>query len=72
MSVGVHVDVQHLAATPVDMEIRVRAVVLEVVKNRVRLSVEAWDSQDQIGQGTHQRAVVQRARFLAGVMAKEG
>ncbi len=44
MSVGVHVDVRHLAATLVKAEIRVRAEVLEVVKNRVKLSIEAWDS----------------------------
>ena len=41
MSVGIHVDVKHLAATPVQAEIRVRSEVLEVVKNRVKLSIEA-------------------------------
>ena len=71
LSVGVHVDVKHLAATPMKAEIRVRAVVLEVVKNRVKLSIEAWDSKDKIGEGTHLRAVVDRARFMARVMAKE-
>ena len=41
MSVGVHVEVKHLAATPIKAEVRVRAEVLEVVKNRVSLSIEA-------------------------------
>ena len=63
MSVGVHVDVHHLAATPMNAEIRVRAEVLEVVKNRVKLSIEAWDSKDKIGQGTHLRAVVDKDAF---------
>ena len=70
LSVGVHVDVRHLAATPVDVEIRVRAEVLEVLKNRVKLSIEAWDSQDKIGEGTHLRAVVDKMRFMTGVLAK--
>jgi predicted thioesterase len=71
MSVGVHVDVKHLAATPIKAEIRVRAEVLEVVKNRVKMSIEAWDSQDKIGEGTHLRAVVDKDRFMDRVMAKE-
>jgi predicted thioesterase len=70
ISVGVHVDVRHLAATPVNVEIRVRAEVLEVLKNRVQLSVEAWDSQDKIGQGTHLRAVVDKERFMSNVLTK--
>ena len=70
ISVGVHVDVRHLAATPVDVEICVRAEVLEVLKNRVKLSIEAWDSQDKIGEGTHLRAVVDRERFMTSVLPK--
>jgi len=70
MSVGVHVDVRHLAATPMKVEIRVRAEVLEVVKNRVKLSIEAWDSQEKIGEGTHLRVVVEKTRFMARVLAK--
>ena len=70
MSVGVHVDVRHLAATPMNAEIRVRAQVLEVIKNRVRLSIDAWDNQEKIGEGTHLRAVVERQRFMARVLDK--
>ena len=70
ISVGVHVDVRHLAATPINVEIRVRAEVLEVIKNRVKLSIEAWDSQDKIGEGSHLRAVVYKERFMTGVLAK--
>jgi predicted thioesterase len=70
ISVGMHVDVRHLAATPIQVEIRVRAEVLKVIKNRVKLSVEAWDCQDKIGEGVHLRAVVDKARFMANVLAK--
>jgi fluoroacetyl-CoA thioesterase len=70
MSVGVHVDVKHLAATPMKASVQVRAKVLEVVKNRVKLSIEAWDSRDKIGEGTHLRAVVEKDRFMQRVMSK--
>ena len=70
MSVGVHVDVKHLAATPVKANVRVRAEVLEVVKNRVKLLIEAWDHQDKIGEGTHLRAVVDKELFMQRVLAK--
>ena len=72
LSVGVHVDVEHLAATPMNASVRVRAEVLEVIRNRVRLSIEAWDSTDKIGEGTHLRAVVDKERFMQRVMAKTG
>lgn len=71
MSVGIHVDIKHLAATPINVQIKVRAEVLEVVKNRVNLSVEAWDDHDKIGTGTHWRAVVEKERFMSRVLSKQ-
>ena len=70
MSVGTHVDVRHLAPTPVNAEIRVQVKIIEVIKNRVALQVEAWDSHDKIGEGRHQRAVVEKALFMERVMGK--
>jgi predicted thioesterase len=70
MSVGVHVDVKHLAATPMNAHIRVRAEILEVNKNRILLKVEAWDVIEKIGDGNHKRAVVERAGFMQQVMQK--
>ncbi len=72
MSVGIHVDVKHLAATPVNAQVKIRAEILEtdVAKNRVNLSIEAWDDQEKIGEGTHWRAVVEKDRFMKRVMEK--
>ena len=70
MSVGIHVNINHLAATPMNAVIRVRAEVLEVANNRVLLKVEAWDSIDKIGEGSHKRAVVEKAKFMQRVMEK--
>ena len=52
------------------VKIRVRVEVLEVVKNQALFQVEAWDHQDKIGEGTHKRAVVAKARFMERVMGK--
>ena len=62
-SVGVEVNVKHLAATPIGMRVRVRARVLSVEKRRVTFQVEAWDEKERIGEGTHVRAIVDEARF---------
>ncbi len=62
-SVGIEVSIKHLAATPVFMRVRARAEVVEVNGRRVRLQVAAWDDREQIGEGTHWRAIIELARF---------
>jgi fluoroacetyl-CoA thioesterase len=69
-SVGIEVNVKHLAATPVGMRVRVRAQVLSVDKRRVTFRVEAWDDKERIGEGTHVRAIVDEARFRERIARK--
>ena len=69
-SVGIEVNVKHLAATPVGMLVRARAEVLSVDKRRVTFRVEAWDGKERIGEGTHVRAVVDEARFIERIAQK--
>ena len=69
-SVGVHVDVRHLAPTPVGSQVRVRAEVIEVSETRVTLIIQAWDHVDLVGEGSHQRVVIDQERFLRRVEAK--
>ncbi len=69
-SVGTHLDVRHLAATPVGATIRVRAEVLSLDENRVYFSIEAWDEFEKIGEGQHERVVIEEARFLRRVEKK--
>lgn len=63
-SVGTHVDVRHLAPTPIGQIIHVRAEVLAVEGLRVHFAVEAWDEVEKIGEGQHERYVIDEARFL--------
>jgi len=59
-----------VAATPVGMTVRATAVVTRVDGNRVTFRVAAHDERDLIGEGTHERVVVNVARFDARVSEK--
>ncbi len=69
-TVGVRVDVRHLAATPTGVDVRARAELVEVDGRRLVFRVEAFDPQDKIGEGEHERAVVDPERLVARANAK--
>ena len=69
-SVGVHVDVSHVAATPVGMEIRAEVELVAVDGRRLRFAVKVFDEAGPIGEGRHERAVIAVERFLERVRAK--
>ena len=69
-TVGTHVDVYHLAATPVGMTVTFRSEVTSVEDRRVNFKVEAFDEKEKIAEGTHQRFIVNVARFAARVQEK--
>jgi fluoroacetyl-CoA thioesterase len=70
-SVGSHLDVRHIAPTPVGATIRVKAEVLSVEGNRIFFSIQAWDEQEKIGEGRHERVVIDEQRFLKRVENKK-
>ena len=69
-SLGVHVDVSHLAATPAGMTVTVDAECTEVTGQRVAFHVKAHDGIDLIGEGRHERFVVMWDKFNARLAAK--
>ncbi len=69
-SLGVHVDVSHLAATPPGLTVTVDTECEEVVGSRVVFKVRAHDGVDLIGTGRHERFVVTGDKFNAKVAAK--
>lgn len=69
-TVGTVVNIAHLAATPVGMSVLFRAEVLSVEDRRVTFKVEAFDEVEKIGEGTHQRFIVNVSRFAERVQAK--
>jgi fluoroacetyl-CoA thioesterase len=62
-SLGTHVDVSHLAATPPGMTVKVDVVVSEVQGRKIVFKVNAHDGMDLIGEGRHERVVVSWDRF---------
>jgi fluoroacetyl-CoA thioesterase len=71
-SLGTHLDVHHVAATPVGMKTFATATVTRVEGRTVTFRVEARDEKDLIGHGEHQRVVVNVAKFDLRVQKKLG
>ena len=69
-TVGGHIDVHHLAATPVGMKVRTRAELISVNGRKLTFKVQAWDEAELIGEATHDRFIVDEAKFLGRVQAK--
>ena len=70
VSVGIEVNVTHLAATPVGATVTTKAVVTAVGERDVSFRWEAHDGTDLIGEGTHRRAPIEVSRFMKRVAAK--
>jgi predicted thioesterase len=66
-TVGIHVDVRHLAPTKIGQSVTVTAELLEVKDNKIRYTVSATNDQGtKIGEGLHSRAVINTKRFGGG------
>ncbi|QOG20737.1 MULTISPECIES: thioesterase family protein [Bradyrhizobium] len=63
VSVGMMVNIRHLAATPVGRTVRAVARVVAIEARSILFEVEAWDGDRKIGDGTHRRGVVDVAEF---------
>src|SRR5689334_8767802 len=70
-TVGTHVNVAHLAAAPLGISVTFQAEVLAVNDRRIQFRVEAWDEKEKIGEGTHERAVINVARFATRLAEKK-
>ena len=69
-SVGTQLNISHLAATPVGMEVRAEAEVIAVEGSAITFQVTAYDESGKIGEGTHKRAVITAQKFLDRTYAK--
>jgi predicted thioesterase len=70
-TVGTHVDVYHLTAAPVGVVVTFTAEVVAVDGRRIQFRVEAWDETEKIGEGTHDRAVINVAKFATRLAEKK-
>ncbi|HXW49068.1 MAG TPA: thioesterase family protein [Xanthobacteraceae bacterium] len=69
-SLGVHVDISHLAATPPGMTVTVDVARIEVAGPRVTFKVKAHDGMDMLGEGRHERCIVTWDKFNSRLAAK--
>jgi fluoroacetyl-CoA thioesterase len=70
-SVGVSVDIKHLAATPMGMSVRVISRLTRVEGRVFTFEIEAYDEAEKVGEATHQRASVLVSKFAGRVAAKK-
>lgn len=69
-TVGTHVDLSHSAATPPGFTVRVQVKLVEKVGRKLKFAIEAHDGVDCISKGTHERFVIDAAKFNAKTAAK--
>ena len=69
-TVGTHIDVSHIAATPPGLEVAARVKLLEVDRRRLLFEVEVHDGVELISRGKHERFIIDKARFDAKMKEK--
>lgn len=69
-SVGTHIDVTHCSATPVGMKVWADTEVVEIDRRKVTFSVKAYDEKGLIGEGSHERFVIDIEKFIAKAQSK--
>jgi len=69
-SVGISLDVKHTAATPVGMEVRAEAELIEIDRRRLVFKVAAYDEVEQIGSGIHERFIIDLDAFMSKAQNK--
>lgn len=70
-TVGGHIDIQHLAPTPVGMAIRARAELIAVEGRKLTFRIEAWDEMEKVGEALHERYIIDNDKFVAKALAKK-
>lgn len=71
-TVGIHLDVTHIAATPVGMRVRAHAELTKVEKRTLTFRVHAEDEKEPIGDGLHERIIINLERFDVRMQEKIG
>ncbi|HEX2828743.1 MAG TPA: thioesterase family protein [Burkholderiales bacterium] len=69
-TVGTRLDITHVAATPVGLHVTARAELIKIDGRRLTFRIWADDERDRIGEGTHERIIVEVARFDARAQEK--
>ena len=66
-TVGVAVDIKHIAATPVGRTVRCESELIEIDGKKLKFSVNVYDGEKLIGTGIHKRAIIDNEAFMANL-----
>ncbi len=69
-TVGVTVNVKHIAPTPVGMNIRIIATLVKVDGKRLEFKAEVYDDVEKVGEATHERYIINKAAFTKKIKGK--
>ena len=69
-TVGISISTNHKAATPIGMEVTCECELVEIDRSRLVFKVRCYDELEEIGVCTHERFIIDNAKFLANVDAK--
>jgi predicted thioesterase len=69
-TVGTRLEVSHRAATPIGLTVRAESELIAVDRRKLRFAVRAWAGDELIGEGEHERFVIDNARFLEKALSK--
>ena len=70
-TVGTRLEVSHLAATTIGLTVRAESELIAVDRRKLRFAVRAWAGDELIGEGEHERFVIDNARFLEKALSKK-
>ncbi len=70
-TVGTKLEIEHVSATPMGMKVYAESEIIEVDRKRIVFAVKAYDEAGLIGQGTHERFIIQVEKFMAKCQAKK-
>lgn len=69
-TVGIALNVKHIAATPIGMTVKAIATLTAIEGKKLTFSVEAFDDKDKIGEGTHERYIIDIDKFITRTNSK--
>ena len=69
-SVGTHINVSHCSATPMGMKVWAETEVIAIDRRKITFSVKAYDERGLIGEGTHERFIIDVDKFIAKAQEK--
>ena len=70
-TVGTRVEMTHIAATPIGMKVTAEVELVEIKDRTLRFKVACRDERDAIGEGFHERTIIDHSRFMARLARKQ-